>query len=116
MTESDLPTPLTDLRRLAPVARATIRDLLTQRLGDITLTYDFSREWNGTWVVRVVVAGAARGTLDFTLMRTPGGGVLALPRPFPKRWRVEGGMAASDGSVWTLTDDEQLIPFQGARG
>lgn len=109
MTQSDLPVSLTELHGHAPLTRRCIADLLTQRLGPVELTYDFYREWNGGWCVRVAVAG--RGQMDFALLQTPGGGLLPLPRPLPERWRTTTGIAASDGSVWTLDDQGQLIPL-----
>jgi hypothetical protein len=109
MSETALPAPLTDLRRRAPQARATIAALLTALIGPCELSYDFFREWNGCWRVRVDVAG--RGRLEFTLLDTPGGGILAMPRPLPERWRTETGITASDGSIWTLDEQGQLQPF-----
>lgn len=111
MAETLLPTPLTDLRRRAPAARATISAALTDLVGPCELGYDFFREWNGCWKVRVEVAG--RGRLEFTLLDTPGGGILAMPRPLPERWRSESGILASDGTRWTLDDAGQLAPFPG---
>lgn len=112
MSTPPLPTPLTDLRRRAPAARAAIGALLTSLLGPCELQYEFYREWNGCWRCRVDVAG--RGRLDFTLLDTPGGGILAMPRPLPERWRTVTGVQASDGSVWTLDDAGQLAPFARA--
>ena len=111
MTRPQTPIPLTDLRGMAPAARRQIAELLTRQLGEVQLDYDFYREWNGGWFVRVTVAGAARGQIDFALLQTPGGGLLPLPRPMPERWRRTTGVPASDGSVWTLDDEGQLVPF-----
>ncbi len=108
---SELPTPLTDLRRRAPVARALIADVLAELVGPVELGYDFYREWNGCWKVRVQLSGAASGRLEFTLLDTPGGGMLALPRPLPERWRTQAGIRATDGTRWTLDDQGQLAPF-----
>jgi hypothetical protein len=108
---SQQPTPLTDLRRRAPMARALIAELLAELIGPVELAYDFHREWNGCWKVRVALSGAASGRLEFTLLDTPSGGMLALPRPLPERWRTESGIRASDGSRWTLDDQGQLVPF-----
>ncbi|NWF80234.1 MAG: hypothetical protein HXY37_09330 [Chloroflexi bacterium] len=109
MSEPQRPIPLTDLRRRVPIARRCINDLLTRLLGEVELHYDFYREWNGCWRVRVDVAD--RGRLDFTLLDTPGGGILALPRPLPERWRLETGIVASDGTTWTLDEAGELVPF-----
>lgn len=105
------PTPITDLRHLAPLARRWIAELLARQLGAVELSYDFYREWNGGWRVRVEVAGARQGWLDFALLATPGGGLLALPQPVPERWRAISGIPASDGSLWTLDDGGALVPF-----
>lgn len=111
MSHQDRPIPLTDLRRRAPAARAAISDLLIELLGPCELRYDFFREWNGCWRVRVEVAG--RGRLEFTLLDTPGGGILPLPRPLPERWRTETGLRASDGTRWTLDERGDLVAFGG---
>lgn len=110
---SALPTPLTDLGGRVNDARALILDLLTELLGPVELDYDFFREWNGCWKVFVDIAGAVSGRLEFTLLATPNGGLLAMPRPLPARWRDEFGVRASDGSVWTLDEVGQLAPFAG---
>ncbi len=107
------PTPLTDLRRRAPVARTIIREVLTELIGQVELQYDFYREWNGCWKVRVTISGAASGALEFTLLDTPGGGMLAMPRPLPERWRSATGIRATDGSRWTLDGAGALVPFGG---
>ena len=103
------PTPLTDLRRRAPIARKLIREVLTELIGPVDLVYDFYREWNGCWKVRVTISGAASGKLEFTLLDTPGGGMLAMPRPLPERWRVVG-IPATDGSRWSLDAQGGLVP------
>lgn len=108
---NSLPTPLTDLRRRAPAARAAISEALSDLIGPCELHYEFYREWNGCWRARVDVAG--RGRIDFTLLDTPAGGILPLPRPLPERWRTETGVRASDGSRWTLDATGQLAPFRG---
>lgn len=101
MNSASRPVPLTDLRRRAPLARRCIRETLARIIGDVDLRYEFYREWNGCWRVRVDVA--ERGQLDFTLLDLPGGEMLALPRPFPASWRATG-VVASDGSIWTLDE------------
>jgi hypothetical protein len=107
----ELPTPLTDLRRRAPVARTLIAEVLSELLGPVELGYTFHREWNGCWKVRVQIAGAASGQLEFTLLDTPGGGMLALPRPLPERWRTQTGIRATDGTRWTLDEQGGLTRF-----
>jgi hypothetical protein len=111
MTGQTLPTPLTDLKRRVSVARNLIRDVLVELIGPIELSYDFYREWNGCWKVSVDISGAANGRLDFTLLDTPEGGMLALPRPLPERWRIEAGVRASDGTRWSLDRSGALTSF-----
>jgi hypothetical protein len=105
------PQPLTDLRRRAPEARKLIADLLSDLIGPVELGYSFYREWNGCWKVRVTISGAATGALDFTLLSTPTGGMLAWPRPLPERWRTQTGIKANDGTIWTIGANDQLVPF-----
>lgn len=105
------PTPLTDLRRRAPQARALIAAVLGELLGPAELAYDFHREWNGCWKVRVSIAGGGR--LDFTLLDTPDGAMLAMPTPLPERWRAQTGIRASDGTRWTVDAQGKLVPFVG---
>jgi hypothetical protein len=111
MTTPALPTPLTDLRKRAPQARTLIRELLEELVGQVEIKYDFYREWNGCWKVRTEFSGAARGKLEFTLLDTPGGGMLAMPRPLPERWRTQSGIKASDGTRWTLSERGELMAF-----
>jgi hypothetical protein len=109
------PTPLTDLRKRVNIARRSILDNLRELAGPVEIGYDFHREWNGCWKVRVTLSGAASGTLDCTLLDTPGGGILALPRPLPERWRKATGIRASDGTRWTLDAAGALVPFAPPR-
>ena len=111
MTETQHPTQVTDLHGLAPIARNCIREALTRLIGDADLSYDFYREWNGGWRVRVDIAGRVSGSLDFVLFHTPQGALLALPVPMPERWRVATGVTANDGSIWTLSDEGEVTPF-----
>ena len=106
------PTPLTDLRRRVTVARNLIRSVLNELVGPVELAYDFHREWNGCWRVRVDITAPVQGRLDFTLLDTPSGGMLALPRPLPERWRLETGIVATDGTRWTLDEVGHLTPFR----
>ncbi|MBK1645269.1 hypothetical protein CKO25_11575 [Thiocapsa imhoffii] len=113
MTTIATPTPLTDLRRRVTVARNLIREVLTELVGPVELAFDFHREWNGCWRVRVDITAPVQGRLDFTLLDTATGGMLALPRPLPERWRLEMGIVATDGTRWTLDDEGHLVPFRG---
>lgn len=115
MAEPLIPTPLTDLRRRVNLARDQIRAVLSELVGPVELDFDFHREWNGCWCVRVEITAPIRGRLDFTLLDTPGQGLLALPRPLPDPWRLETGIAATDGSRWTLDEAGRLVPFQPRR-
>jgi len=105
------PIPLTDFTRRAVAARALIQSLLTELIGPVDLKYDFFREWNGCWKARVDLTGAATGRLEFTFLTTPGGGLLALPRPLPEHWRLMTGIPADDGTRWTLDAAGLLVPF-----
>ena len=105
------PIPLTDFTRRAVAARALIQSLLTELIGPVDLKYDFFREWNGCWKARVDLTGAATGSMEFTFLNTPGGGLLALPRPLPERWRLMTGIPADDGTRWTLDAAGLLVPF-----
>jgi len=105
------PIPLTDFTRRASAARALIQSMLTELIGPVDLKYDFFREWNGCWKARVDLTGAATGTLEVTFLTTPGGGLLALPRPLPERWRLMTGIPADDGTRWTLDAAGLLVPF-----
>ncbi|MEI7644532.1 MAG: hypothetical protein WCJ55_09655 [Chloroflexales bacterium] len=107
------PVPLTDLRRRAPVARTLIREVLIGLVGPVELAYDFYREWNGCWKVRVTLSGAANGRIEFTLLDTVGGGMLAMPRPLPERWRA-AGIPATDGSRWSLDAAGNMVPVPAA--
>jgi hypothetical protein len=107
-----VPVPLTDLRRRVNLTRELIRRMLEELLGPVDLHYDFHREWNGCWKVLVQISGAASGRLECTLLETPGGGILALPRPFPERWRTETGIPATDGTRWTLDSAGAPTPFR----
>jgi hypothetical protein len=109
-----IPTPLTDLSRRVGEARGLIQTVLTEWLGPVELSYDFHREWNGCWKATVDIAGAANGRLEFTLLETPDGAMLALPRPLPERWRCGSGIPAADGSRWTLDDSGHFVALRGA--
>jgi len=111
MSPEDLPTPLTDLRRRVNVARDLIRAVMAELVGPSDLVFDFYREWNGCWRVRIEIREPIKGRLEFTLLDTPGGGMLALPRPLPERWRSETGIPATDGTRWSLDAEGQLTPF-----
>jgi hypothetical protein len=105
------PIPLTDLTRRASAARAVIESLFAELVGPVELEFDFFREWSGCWKAHVDISGAATGRLEFTLLETPGGGLLALPRPLPERWRLHTGIRADDGTRWTLDAQGLLVPF-----
>jgi hypothetical protein len=113
MTPPDVPqqtpVPLTDMQGWLPTARECIRALLTERLGDVEITYDVYREWSGGWRIATEVRGPVSGGMDFVLLRTPQGGLLAMPARLPERWR-RAGVAASDGSRWTMDDEGRIVP------
>jgi hypothetical protein len=111
MQQQPLPVPLTDLRRRVNTARDLIRSVMAELVGPVELAFDFYREWNGCWRVRVDLKDPIRAQLEFTLLDTPGGGMLALPRPLPERWRLETGIPATDGTRWSLDTQGHLTTF-----
>lgn len=111
MNDLPQPMPLTDLRRRVSQTRKLIRDALTDLIGPVVLREEFYREWNGCWKVRATVTQPVCAQIEFTLLETPDGAILALPRPLPERWRVETGIRASDDTRWTLDRAGKLVPF-----
>ncbi len=111
MSQPQQPVQITDLRKLAPRVRQCIAAALNRLIGEAELSYDFYREWNGGWRVRVTIAGRVQGKLDFVLFHTPQGALLAMPIPLPERWRIHEGVMASDTSLWTLSDEGAVVPF-----
>lgn len=107
------PVPLTDMQGWLPTARAAIRTLLEERIGSVEISFDVYREWSGGWRIATEVRGAVSGTMDFILLLTPQGGLLAMPAQLPERWRLSYGIAASDGSRWTMDDEGRVVPFAG---
>jgi hypothetical protein len=103
------PQPLTDLRRRAPEARKLIAELLTERIGTLHIEYMFYREWNGCWKVRTTLSGSTHGVIEFTLLDTPSGGMLAWPSPYPAQWSPTTGIRANDHTVWILDDHNQWV-------
>ena len=71
------PTPLTDLRRRAPVARKLISAMFSELVGAVELVYDFYREWNGCWKVRA--SGSSRRKASATAK--PGNRCPPVPPP-----------------------------------
>jgi hypothetical protein len=102
------PTPITDLHGLAGHVRRHIQALVDARLGGGDISFDFYREWHGGWCVAADIRGKLSGRMDFVLFHTPAGALLALPRPLPERWRLQQGVPASDGSLWTQDDTGAL--------
>jgi hypothetical protein len=98
---------ITDLQGLAPALRAHIAAALAPMTA-AALAFDFYREWNGGWRVRVELSGNARGTLDFVLVYTPNGAWLALPHPAPSALRGRP-FPASDNTWWAITDEGDIV-------
>jgi hypothetical protein len=109
MSWKDRPVPLNDLHQKAPLARDCIRNALTRLFGEVELDYEFHREWNGAWAVHTTIRGI--GIIDILLMETPQGAILPIPRPFPDTWRGNTAILASDDSLWTITEQDELVPF-----
>lgn len=112
MRKPPQPTPITDMQGVLPVARQCIRQLLEERTGSTDMTFDVYREWSGGWRIATQVRGPVSGEMDFILLYTPQGAVLAMPARLPERWRTRQGVPASDGSLWTMNDEGYIVPFE----
>lgn len=97
---------VTELAALQPAFRELIRQAFALRLGNIEPTFDFHRGWNGGWRCRGTIPGKV--PLDFALLRTADGALLALPVPFPSGWRRRG-VQDTAGYWWSTTADD--VPF-----
>jgi hypothetical protein len=105
---------VTELQGLVPEFRRLIGESLAP-FTDAALEYDFFREWNGGWRVRVELSGSASGRLEFVLFYTPANALLALPHPTPAAWRGRG-FSAADGTRWMFTADGGVVPAPDAAG
>jgi hypothetical protein len=92
---------LTDLASYAPLARTLVQRAFAERLGEVTINFDFHRNWNGGWRCRATIAG--RGTLEFVLLIAASGALVALPVPMPAGWRPNGVSDSADVR-WTADD------------
>lgn len=93
------PLPISDLAGLsAPVQQWLPRLLpaLARTPGQVELWKDFAGHWRAR-------ARLGQGTVEFTLLRTPAGGILAWPTPMPPHFE-RTGVPASDGTRWLQTD------------
>ena len=99
---SDTFTEVTELAGQQSLFRELIRSAFAARLGEVTPDYDFHRGWNGGWKCRATLPG--KPSLEFSLLTTPAGALLALPVPFPSGWRTRGILDGS-GTAWTVDDD-----------
>jgi hypothetical protein len=113
MSEQRMPTQVTDLQGIQPIARECIQRTIEQMTGSTDMSFDFYREWNGAWRVDVEVRGPISGAMDFILFHTPQGGILAMPAQVPERWR-SSGIEASDGSRWSFDDEGMLCAVEPA--
>jgi hypothetical protein len=93
---------LTALAGHQPRLRELVQAAFAARLGPVPVTCDFYRGWNGGWRCRATAHG--RPPLDFALLRTPQGALLAWPVPFPQGWRLRG-VADALGYHWIAGDD-----------
>lgn len=100
--------PVEDMQGMLPTVRVLVFSLLEERLPGCTAELDVYREWSGGWRVRAHVSGRVTGVLDFALLHTPQGGILAMPIPLPQRWRQQG-VVASDGSCWTMDSTGDIL-------
>lgn len=99
---------VTELASQQPVFRELIRAAFASRLGDVAPSYDFHRGWNGGWKCRATLPGKV--PLEFSLLRTRDGALLALPVPMPAGWRRRG-VEDSLGQAWTVGDDHEPCPL-----
>lgn len=97
---------VTELTALQPTFRELIRQAFVLRLGNVEPAFDFHRGWNGGWRCRATIPGKV--PLDFALLRTSAGALLALPVPFPAGWRRRGIQDAA-GNWWSTTTND--VPF-----
>lgn len=93
---------VTELAALQPQFRELVRQAFVQRLGPVEVEFDFHRGWNGGWRCRATLPN--KRPLDFALLRTRDGALLALPVPMPGGWRLRG-VLDSAGQAWTVADD-----------
>jgi hypothetical protein len=105
-------TPITDMQGVLPVARECITRLIAERTGSNDITFDVYREWSGGWRIATQVRGPLSGQMDFILLRTPQGSILAMPARMPERWRLLYGIEASDGTRWTMDNEGRIVPFE----
>jgi hypothetical protein len=96
---------VTELATHQAAARRLIVQAFTERLGDVPVETMFHRNWNGGWRCRATLA--TRAVLEFVLLFTPDGTLLAFPVPLPTGWRQRGVMAA-DGTRWT-SDEAGMV-------
>lgn len=104
-------TQITDMQGVAKTARECIAKLIHAMTGSDDISFDFYREWSGGWRVGVDVRGPISGHMDFILFQTPQGGLLAMPQKLPEVWRIKRGVEATDGSVWTISDEGLFVPL-----
>ena len=85
---------ITELAGQQSLFRELVRAAFARRFGAVAIEYDFHKSWNGGWRCRAMVVG--KSPLEFALLRTSAGALVALPVPFPAGWR-RYGVAGSDG-------------------
>lgn len=101
MSDDDF-AEVTELAGQQSLFRELIRSAFAARLGDVAPACDFHRGWNGGWKCRATLPG--KPPLEFALLTTPEGALLALPVPFPKGWQRRG-VFDSAGAAWTVDGD-----------
>lgn len=94
---------VTELTARQSIFRALITRAFTDRLGEVHPELDFHRGWNGGWRCRATLPSKAR--LEFALLRTDRGALLALPVPMPTGWRRRG-VQDSLGESWSVGEDD----------
>lgn len=94
---------LTELAGHQPVFRELVALAFQSRLGPIHVDCAFHRGWNGGWRCRATAVG--KPPLEFALLTTADGALLALPVPMPKGWQLRG-VPDSHGRSWTCAEGE----------
>jgi hypothetical protein len=106
------PTPITDLAGLSARVKEWLPTLVPSLGRTPAAGLELWKDFTGCWRARVRVQHAA---VEFTLLRTPAGGILAWPTPMPPRF-AESGVPASDGTTWRETDRGQLVLADSSSG
>jgi hypothetical protein len=103
---------VTELAGQQPLFRELIRSAFASRLGEVAPEFDFHRGWNGGWRCRATLPGKV--PLDFALLRSDDGALLALPVPMPAGWKTRG-VLDSNGCAWSVGKDDVPMRIEQPR-